>query len=137
MYCLLQILMNEEDLQEMNMIILGCYCTFPHKQQLKVNFQILMEIMHSYILYYFFVILPALLHFCSFIYTAFLCIKGQPLFLKRAFPKGKGAWSKKLLGAILLDSFLPPRPRIHGSPEILLARTTPGSSLNICGQSEN
>jgi len=95
MYCLLQILMNEEDLQEMNMIILGCYCTFSHKQQLKVNFQILMEIMHSYILYYFFVILPALLHFCSFIYTAFLCIKGQPLFLKRAFPKGKRGVVKK------------------------------------------
>ena len=42
--------MNEEDVQEISMILLGCYFTFPHKQQLKVNFQMLIETMPLYIL---------------------------------------------------------------------------------------
>jgi len=41
---------NREDVQEISMIPLGCYYTFPQNKQLRVNFQMLMETMRLYFL---------------------------------------------------------------------------------------
>ena len=69
---------------------------------------------------YFSVILPALLHFCSFICTAFrvqvanLCAKiGR-------FLRTKRAWSKKFAGASSPDPLFLPYPRGHGPPRFFL-----------------
>ena len=92
-YCLLKILANGKDVQGMNMILLDNYCTLTYakcrssflcvfwlymqattyRKFLSINGDLafVFSVMLSPCTFYFYVILPALLHFCSFIFTAF------------------------------------------------------------------
>ena len=76
-YCLLQIHGNREDVQEISMIPLGRYYTFSQKQQLRVNFQMLMETMHLYFLLCYRPVLVFLCHLQSI-----LGYKGTTIVLK-------------------------------------------------------
>ena len=56
------------------------------------------------------VILPALLHFCSFIQTAFSCISSQSVCSVRAFFRAKGCGQKILCGFIFRPLSLSSHP---------------------------
>ena len=84
---------------------------------------------------YFSVILPALLHFCSFIFTAFrvqvanLCAKiGR-------FLRTKRAWSEKFAGASPPDPLSLSYPRGHGPPRFfrLEQPLTTAAAQTKCG----
>ena len=120
------------------MMLLGCHCALTYtkccssflfvfwlcmkaatcRKFLNINGDLafVFSVVLSFCTPYFSVILPALFHFCSFIFTVFhvqvanLCAK-----IAR-FLRTKKAWSKKFAGDSPPDPLCLPYPRGHGPP---------------------